>query len=477
MRFRKINILIGSSAAAMLALASCSKSFIERNPVDPVTEPEAITNASGMQDALVGVYASYRATTFYGEDLPIIGDVSADNSFIAASNSGYYLTPYQYTFVNNDGNYTEMWKQGYNIILNTNKIINSTPSGDAETIGEIRSQAYALRALAYFKLINIYARPYTDNPDDAGITISLKDSSEAKPSRNTVKEVYTQIISDYKAALDSAPSYANSVTISKYAMEGLLAKAYMYMGDYKNALAQAEDVINNSGFTLVPSSSYASFWNNAAVQQNQQEVMFEIDANSINNNGYDDFAGQYANGYSQIFCDSALYASYASTDVRRSVLESDTTLVAGKPRIVVHVNKFPNAANADRDNIKVIRLAEVYLIAAEAAYRNGDQGTALQYLNALAQTRDPQATAYASAGTQLLNDIVNERRKELAFEGDRLYDLNRLQQSLHRNGTPYKGMPLDLKYIDIAYDYYKRIAPIPLDELNANSNMTQNPEY
>ncbi|QES90386.1 RagB/SusD family nutrient uptake outer membrane protein [Rhizosphaericola mali] len=477
MSFRKINILLSSSFAALIGLTSCSKSFIERNPVDPVTEPEAITNASGMQDALVGVYASYRATSFYGEDLPIIGDVSADNSFIAASNSGYYLTPYQYTFVNNDANYTEMWKQGYNIILNANKIINSSPTGDAETIGEIRSQAYALRALAYFKLINIYARPYTDNPSDSGISITLTDSSAAKPSRNTIKQVYTQIISDYKAALDSAPAYDNSVTLSQYAIEGLLSKAYLYMGDYTNALTQAEDVINNSGFSLVPSSSYASFWSNAAVQQNQQEVMFEIDANSINNNGYDDFAGQYANGYSQIFCDSALYASYSSTDVRRSVLESDTTLVAGKPRIVVHVNKFPNAANADRDNIKVIRLAEVYLIAAEAAYRTGDQATALQYLNALAQTRDPQLTAYASSGTQLLTDIINERRKELAFEGDRLYDLNRLQQTLYRNGTPYKGLPLTSQYITIAYDFYKRIAPIPLDELNANSNMTQNPGY
>ena len=89
---------------------------------------------------------------------------------------------------------------------------------------------------------------------------------------------------------------------------------------------------------------------------------------------------------------------------------------------------FPNAENDDRDNLKVLRLAEVYLIAAEAAYRTNDEATALGYLNDLMAQREPGFT-YASAGAALLTDIITERRKELAFEGDRLFDLNRLKMA------------------------------------------------
>ncbi|MFT4203484.1 MAG: RagB/SusD family nutrient uptake outer membrane protein [Chitinophagaceae bacterium] len=468
-----ISRFLASAALSSVLLLSCSKSFIERDPVDQVADATALTTESAMQDALTGVYATYRSTSFYGRDLVIMGDLMADNSYVASSNSGYYTTPYYYTFVNNDSYFTEIWEQGYNIILNTNKIINSSPSGDAETIGEIRSQAYALRALAYFRMVNIYARPYTYDSEGDGISVVLTDSSDAKPARNTIAEVYSQIISDYKAALDSAPAYSSSVTVSQYAIEGLLANAYLYMGDYTNALSYAEDVIDNSGFSLIgnTSTAYVSFWSNAAVQTDQTEVMFEIDANSVNNNGYGDFAGQYANGYSQIFCDTAFYASYTSTDVRKSVLTQD------EETGVVYVDKFPNAANSDRDNIKVIRLAEVYLVAAEAAYRTGDEATALTYLNALAQQRDPSLTAYTSTGTTLLSDIETERRKELAFEGNRLYDENRLEETLVRNARPLLGLPLASQYATIAFSFYKRIAPIPLDELNANANMTQNPGY
>src|SRR5580698_8599588 len=94
------------------------------------------------------------------------------------------------------------------------------------------------------------------------------------------------------------------------------------------------------------------------------------------------------------------------------------------------VNKFPNAQQIDPDNLKVIRLAEVYLIAAEASLPD-NEADALMYLNALMANRDPGFT-YPSPDPTLFSDIVTERRKELAFEGDRLYDLNRLKQPINR---------------------------------------------
>jgi hypothetical protein len=199
--------------------------------------------------------------------------------------------------------------------------------------------------------------------------------------------------------------------------------------------------------------------------------MFEVDADVINNNGFDDFAGMYFDGYSDIYASSDLYNLYSNTDVRQSVIQAGNTKGGAAAYVVV---KFPNATNADRDNIKVLRLSEVYLIAAEASLP-GDESDALTYLNDLVAQRDPSFAGYSSTGAALLSDIVTERRKELAFEGDRFSDLNRLKMPINRVSNP-GAIPAPLS---IAYPSDIRLAPIPLIEIQANPNIAgqQNPGY
>ena len=103
----------------------------------------------------------------------------------------------------------------------------------------------------------------------------------------------------------------------------------------------------------------------------------------------------------------------------------------------------------------------------------GNENAARNYLNALAITRDPDFSGYTSSGNQLLEDIITERRKELAFEGDRFYDLNRLKRTITREGNA-AAIPAPLS---ISYDDYHRVAPIPLSETQANPNIEQNPGY
>ncbi len=132
-----------------------------------------------------------------------------------------------------------------------------------------------------------------------------------------------------------------------------------------------------------------TYWDNAAPRTDALETLLEIDANVFNNNGYDDLAGIYFNGYSDIYASSQLYELYGNNDVRKSVMEEGKTK-SGAAGIVV--TKYPNAQNSDRDNPKVMRLSEVYLIAAEAAARLGDETTARYYLNTLMAQRDPSLT-------------------------------------------------------------------------------------
>ena len=471
---RIFNKIVICSAAAIVALAGCSKNFITKTPTYAVPTAEALTDAASLQTALNGAYSELRALGIYGRDLPVLGDLMADNTYLEVKNSGRYLPQYQYSVTSNDATALEIWQDCYAAILRVNQILDSKLTGT--DVDQVKAQAYAVRGLAYFRLVSYFGKPYTDDPTALGVPLVLHFNTSLLPTRNTVKEVYTQILSDYNAALPIAPPYSNSVTLSKYAIEGLLAKAYLYMGDNTNAEKWSTDVINNGPFKLVTPSAYLSFWANSAVQSTGTEVMFEVDADVLNNNQFDDLAGIYINGYQDIYCSSQLYNLYSATDVRRGLI-LDSVNKSGVPAFMV--NKFPNATNPDRDNLKVIRLAEVYLIAAEAALP-GDEATAKQYLNALLAQRDPAAAPYASTGSQLLTDIITERRKELAFEGDRFFDLNRLKLPINRVANA-GSIPAGTGNVNLTIPYpdNRRVAPIPQNEINNNANLKsqQNPGY
>lgn len=453
----------------LLSLSSCSKNFVDKTPLSTTSISEALNSVPQLQTALNGAYAQLRSVALYGRDMPVIGDLQADNTFVEVDNSGRYLNQFKYTFTSADGIVEGDWNADYVGIQEANQIIDATVTGaDA-----IKAQAYAIRGLLYFKLINMYARPYTDDPNGLGVPLVLHYQPLALPKRDPVSAIYTQIVSDLKAAVQNAPAYSNSGLISKYAAEALLARAYLYMGDNTNAKAAAVDVINNSGFTLAQTANaYAAFWANPARKSDGVEVLFEVDADAVNNNGNDGIDAMYMNGYQDIYASQDLVSLYSPTDIRKAVLVAGSTKSGATATLVA---KYPNYTSTDKDNPKVIRLAEVYLIAAESSLP-GNESDARMYLNDLMAVRDPAFAGYSSTGAQLLSDIVTERRKELAFEGDRYYDLNRLKMDIVRpaiNAGSING-PLSIPYSD-----YRRIYPIPLNEIQANANIAtqQNPGY
>jgi hypothetical protein len=134
---------------------------------------------------------------------------------------------------------------------------------------------------------------------------------------------------------------------------------------------------------------------------------------------------------------------------------------------VYYVTKYPNSSNAtDRDDQKVLRLSDMLLILAEAYARTGDEPNALTRLNQVAQNRDGSFTGYASTGAQLISDIIAERRKELAFEGDRMFDLLRINATINK---VRRENPTQL--IVVAPTNFMRIFPIPQAELDVNPNI------
>jgi len=445
--------------AIVVALPACKKDFLDKLPPTALTPELALASEADLQTALMGTYAGLRATDLFGRSTPVFGDLNADNGYVSLTNSGRYTNFNTYTFTVADGNIVGMWRAAYTAILRANNIINSPIAGNVN-VNQYKGEAYAVRALCYWYLVKYFAKPYTDDPSALGVPIVLEYDPQIKPARKTVTEVYTQIISDLNQAYTLMTLYTNSTQFSKYAAKALQAKVYLSMGDKNNAKTAAIDVINNSGFTVVPSASYVAFWAVLTPRTDKVETLFEVSSNSTANNGFDGLANIYnQGGYGDILCADDLYALIEAADIRKSLYTTGTR--GGLPAVFVN-NKYPGTFGGEVSDTKVLRLSDVYLIAAEASLP-GDETGAKTYANYITSRRG--ATAIASTGAQLFEDIITERRKELAFEGDRYMDLQRLKRDITRS----TNFPASAR--SIPYSNFRRIFPIPQAEMDANPNI------
>ncbi|OKL38971.1 hypothetical protein A3841_03215 [Pontibacter flavimaris] len=459
-----------SMLSATMLLSSCEDSFLEKEPYASVPIGSAITTEQEMQAAMNGVYASMRTFETFGRNIPVLGDLLADNTYIAPTNSGRYLNQNTFALTASSAEPTEMWNNLYETILRANIVINAElPEADAEVVSQLKGEAYAVRALAYHELVKFFAKPYTVDPNAAGVPIVTEFDQNAEPARNTVAEVYSQIIADYTKAFEMMEAGASDASyMSKYAARALQARAYLFMGDYENAKTAAQDVVDNGGYELVSAANFVDYWQNPVPVSNQVETIFEISIDAIDNNGSNALANIYdQGGYGDILATTDLYNTYTEDDVRLGVI-----LVGERGGVnpAYIVNKYSNRTNpSDKDDIKVIRYAEVLLILAEAQARTGDDASALETLNMLVAERGVEA--YTSTGGQLVEDILEERRKELAFEGHRYHTLTRLNLPITRTSEH----PSAARLIPVGDP--RRIQPIPQGEIDANPNITQNDDY
>lgn len=485
---KTIKIFI-SSLVLLAGMGSCKKSFFDLQPYDALPVNSAITNDADLNVAVNGMYASLRSVNLYGRTLPVKGDLAADNVYLRTGNSGRYPTfrDFNQTAANTEAR--SVWNAAYSAIKNANLVINSELAS-SPVVDELKGEAYAVRALMHFELVRNFAHPFTVAPNDPGVPIVTVYDQNALPARNTVKEVYTQIVNDLNKAysmiqLNQGQSLAISATntsremtsefISKYAAKALLAKVYLTMGDWQNARDAALDVVNNSGFSLVDAADYAGYWADPSARTDRVETLFEISSDAsanLSSNQLSAFYQQPPIGYGDLWITNDLISQYSATDVRTDVILTGTS----SGQTIYINNKYSNTANpADKDDIKVIRFADVVLILAEAYARLNNEPQALNYLNMVAKERDPSFAGYSSTGAQLIADIINERRKELAFEGDRYWDLMRLNLPITnhlKNQNPYTPFP-------IAVTDPHRIFPIPQAEIDVNPNIRgqQNPGY
>lgn len=479
----KINKLIYLLSACALTVTSCKKSFLDEQPTTSVTVTESIKTPNDLADAVNGMYNTMRATTLFGRDIPVLGDLFADNTYINQSNSGRYLNDNNFTFAaSTSAEASNIFSQGYYSILQANRVIyEGKKLGSSTDVSQLIGEAYAARALVYLELVNWFGAPYTVNPNADGVPLvtipSYVTGFSLQPKRSSVSAVYTQIISDLDSAYTIMPTTnttlhaISSNYIAKYAAKAIEARAYLYKGDYANARDAALLVVNSGGYKLAQNASdFTAFWASPAATTTKLEKIFELNENASNNLGNTGLDAIFSQaGYGDIQATTDLYNAYSTTDFRRTLILNGTRASAQ----AYIINKFSNYSNTDKDETPVIRYAEVVLTLAEAYARTGDETNAKLYLNQLAKLRDPSFAGYTSTGAQLITDILNERRKELAFEGLRFFDFTRLNLQINRpaQSQGYASYPT------VTTTDYRRILPIPQSERDANPNISQNPGY
>ena len=491
------------------SLSSCVNDWLDVAPSDGTDADAALTSSSDLAAARTGMYAALKGNSnlvdYYGQQFFVYGDVHAGDDYqynnIGGSNraSFYYDMNYQTAseFSSSISSSNVAWKSPYIVIGRANRIIAAAEGGalsDAAeakaTIDQYAAEAKVLRALAHFDLVRIYGKPYTED-QGASLGVPLVTEvleSNAKPARSTVAEVYTQVVKDLTEAISSnalatetEPGY-----VSVWGAKAILSRVYLNMGDYANALSVAEDVIKNSGAALWTRDQYFKAWD--ASTPNESEFLFRLNvAGSTDSNDLNGIGNlQQRDGYEEMVATKKFVDMLTSDpkDVR-----NDMFLPATAPKEVATygTNKvFLNKLRGQGGNLRnvtivpIIRLSEVYLTAAECAFRNNDKTKAVEYLNDLVKNRTTTVASLATVDNITLERILIERRKELIGEGQRYFDALRNNETITRyTSEADKGWHkiLSKEAQSFNRDFYKAIAAIPQAEINANPNIKQNTGY
>ncbi|MBX2815141.1 MAG: RagB/SusD family nutrient uptake outer membrane protein [Saprospiraceae bacterium] len=464
-----MNTLKFSLLCIALVFSGCGKDLLEIDPSGSLPVDGAIASIDDIESVLLGAYSQFQNSDYYGRYFILVPDVMSDdvkqNSSANRAKEWAEFSGTPLDFISE-----EMWTEIYEAINRLNTVINAevdfpTPEVQAEA-DQLIGEALALRALAHFDVCRIYAQHYAvSSGSDPGVPIVTAFDETAEPARSSVSEVYGAVIGDLQSAISKMNDDRGSGFMSKLAAQAILARVYFYMGDYSQAEQMANTVISAGDVTLADNSSYFDAWMGTG---SAPDVLFEIVMTEADNNGSDALGRMYINeGYGDYLPSDDLRLIINEADVRSQLYKPDSTLGGGDFGWD-RMNKFPSTTG--EDNTPVIRLSEVYLIRAESRARNGNEAGAVEDLMAIRSRAWPDAPAVTATGDALLEEIITERRIELAFEGHRLWDLMRLNRGVVRSNCT-------APVCEINFPNERFVLPIPAQELDANPNMVQNNGY
>lgn len=497
------NIIYLGVLSSMLSLGGCSDDFTNLEPVAQVT-PEQIAKLPESKKAIVlggklnGIYSSLQVNPSVYKDareeytglmgIGLVTDlVSSDVAMLSRGAYSWYWDDYIYNVNPGNSRSRYTWGTFYNMIYGLNGILETiTETPKNAQLASVYAQASALRAFIYFNLINIYQHPYLENPKAKGVPVYTASVIKEPKGRGTVQDVYDQILKDLTNA-DAGYKVAGVISgkgiVSNSVFEGIYANVMLFMGNYTEAATRAKNA--QAKFTLMNRSMYHTGFNKAT----NPEWMWGSLITTETSNKYNSWLGQIDNraeddGYApydmQKMMDQTLFNHIQPSDIRYEVFSVDTRKNIDVPEtytFTAWADKFFNETGKETDfvsDIPFMRVAEMYLVEAEALARGGKDEDAKTVLTTLIKSRCNNTDPYGVSTMnhdQLMNEIQLQARIELWGEGKAYLIKKRFKLDFNRNytGTNHNVSSLsNLKYNDNKVLFF-----IPDTELNNNPNIKQ----
>ncbi len=503
----KINIL--GLLALLIGMQSCGK--MDVFPTDQITTGSIPNTADGIINVTNGNYAMFKDVLVFNgfkddnncylRQYFQMSDFAADDIVCGQKTEDPLYYSFTYTHSPDQPNARYFWYTSYKIINGANTVIDIVNNSGAkdDMTRELQGENYFLRAFCHFNLVRFYAKPYNEGDPNVNPGVILRQSASEDPAkaRATVKETYDFIVSDLKKAAALMNKSRGRAYASKEAAWAMLSRVYLYMEDWDHSIAYADSVINSGKFTLETSDSYPTYFANAL---SRNETIWAIAFTPADNRG------KFGSIASMLYSDgnSGWGEEYASKsyrdlmsdhpeDVRWSYIDTlyDGNNIAKKNGIqIFYITKFSyQDGDPNLSSPVMFRLSEMYLNRAEAYAHKGSEGPALADVNEIRKNRGLENAQYSAvpAGKTLLDVVLDERRRELAFEGHRIFDLLRNHRNIVRNYWGYHLIGLNPAAIDLSqpptgypnlliqWDDNRVQYFIPVDEMNANPLCVQNP--
>lgn len=473
-------ILLGFAVLSAMTLASC-EGFLEKEPELSQSNELTLSSYDGLNSATAGLYSMFQSSSWYSGAYVLESEMRCGNAKnpLQEAGSGRYRNVTNWVL--NESNTSGVWSYAYYTISWANNIINAIPTIDVEAerfatqadLDNIMGEALFVRALCYHNLVTTYGQSYTYQPESLGVPV-VTVTENGSPARNTVAEVYAQIVQDLTDAEGlMADSYVRegvndpAAAVSKPAVWALLSRVYLYMGKWQEAADYATKVINCGKYSLADAESYKTMFS-ASVAPSKGEYILEVFGDKLN--AYWDGSGWTHLPYITNFGDNGSADVCATMDLINLYEDGDVRLAMYQEHNgEYYCGKYTGKEGPQphTTNIPLIRLSEMYLNRAEAII-NGASVNGVTAEKDLAAIADKRGCSPAAATQQ---GVFDERRRELAFEGHIFYDYARCQKSLTRTDFDDSGNQ------NVEYPSYMWALPIPKRELEANPNMVQNPGY
>lgn len=450
--------LIGVAAMAL------STSCLDKEPTHAILADEAITNVTEANQAVLGIYADFKSQYLYSGNLTLLPDIQADLVYAVNGYSNTYGDVWRWNINPTNSDIEAVYGTLYKVIGDCNfffeevaKWENTVEDDDAyEQLQVLKGEAYFARALAYSELIKCFCKAYdpATAKDELGVVLVSSYSNPGEMTRASLYDSYQFVLADLEKAAemlavdeDEDPNnIMNTPYFTYYTVEALYARIYLYMQDWNNAVKAATEVIDSGYFILSDANTIYtgnySYYDYMWQYDEATEIIWKVGFTATSYGGrlgqiflnydYTSYRPDYVPG-------SAALALYASEDLRYRAFFGETTTgyshgLTWPLLIKYHGNQnFMNNYNILHVSMpKVFRLSEQYLIRAEAYCRLEKYGDAASDLTTLRKARYSSYGSAALSAENWLDEISDERLRELFMEGFRLNDLKRWGRGFER---------------------------------------------